>query len=103
MQGRGCMRGSELLCGTDMAHLLQVGQKLDAVVELDKEDYLVLSFPERPGVVGFAATSDFNLQAQRSFSLGQKLQATVMALPTESTGRLCLTWMHWVSVIPRFL
>lgn len=64
-----------------------MGQKLDAVVELDKEDYLVLSFPERAGVVGFAATSDLNLQAQRSFSLGQKLQATVVALPYESTGR----------------
>ena len=70
-----------------MARLLQVGQKLDAVVELDKEDYLVLSFPERAGVVGFAAASDLNLQAQRSFSLGQKLQATVVALPCESTGR----------------
>ena len=68
-----------------------MGQKLDAVVELDKEDYLVLSFPERAGVVGFAATSDLNLQAQRSFSLGQKLQATVMALPSERTGRHRLT------------
>lgn len=71
----------------EVACLLQVGQKLDAVVELDKEDYLVLSFPEQPGVVGFAATSDLNLTAQRSFSLGQKLQATVVVLPTESTGR----------------
>ena len=71
-----------------------MGQKLDAVVELDKEDYLVLSFPERPGVVGFAATSDLNLTAQRSFSLGQKLQATVVALPSESTGGHCLTRMH---------
>lgn len=65
---------------------LQVGQKLEAVVELDKDDYLVLSFPERVGVIGFAATSDLNLQGQRSFSLGQKLQATVVALPTDSTG-----------------
>ena len=79
---------------SDLACLLQVGQKLDAVVELDKEDYLVLSFPERQGVVGFAATSDLNLQAKRSFSLGQKLQATVVALPSESTGRHCLTWVH---------
>ena len=75
------------LSSLEVARLLQVGQKLDAVVELDKEDYLVLSFPERAGVVGFAATSDLNLQAQRSFSLGQKLQATVVALPSQSTGR----------------
>ena len=65
---------------------LQVGQKLEAVVELDKDDYLVLSFPERAGIVGFAATSDLNLQGQRSFSLGQKLQATVAALPAAGTG-----------------
>ena len=71
-----------------------MGQKLDAVVELHKEDYLVLSFPERAGVVGFAATSDLNLRAQRSFSLAQKLQATVVALPSESTGRHCLNCMH---------
>lgn len=66
-----------------------MGQKLEAVVELDKDDYLVLSFPERPGVVGFAASSDLNLrslQAARSFSVGQKLQATVVVLPTEATG-----------------
>ena len=58
-------------------------------MELSKDDYLVLSFPERPGVVGFAATSDLNLQslqAPRSFSLGQKLQATITALPADSTG-----------------
>lgn len=67
---------------------LQVGQKLEAVVELDKDDYLVLSFPERPGVVGSAATSDLNLQTQRSFSVGQKLQATVVALPSDSTGTI---------------
>lgn len=65
---------------------LQVGQKLEAVVELDKDDYLVLSFPEQAGVISFAATSDLNLQSQRSFSLGQKLQATVVALPAGSTG-----------------
>jgi hypothetical protein len=72
--------------------LLQIGQKLEAVVELTKDDYLVLSFPERPGVVGFAATSDLNLQslqAPRSFSLAQKLQATITALPTDSTGAHC--------------
>ena len=69
---------------------MQVGQKLEAVVELDKDDYLVLSFPERAGVIGFAATSDLNLQSQRTFSLGQKLQATVVALPTHSTGAASL-------------
>lgn len=66
-----------------------MGQKLEAVVELSKDDYLVMSFPERPGVVGFAAASDLNLQsveAPRSFSLGQKLQATISALPADNTG-----------------
>ena len=67
-----------------------MGQKLEAVVELDKDDYLVLSFPERAGVIGFAATSDLNLQSQRTFSLGQKLQATVVALPIDSTGAVSL-------------
>ena len=56
-------------------------------MELSKDDYLVLSFPERSGVVGFAATSDLqSLQAPRGFSLGQKLQATITTLPADSTG-----------------
>ena len=71
---------------------MQVGQKLEAVVELEKDDYLVMSFPEHAGVVAFAATSDLNLSAPRSFSVGQKLQATVVALPSDSTGTMASCW-----------
>jgi len=75
-----------------------MGQKLEAAVELDKDDYLVLSFPERPGVVGSAATSDLNLQTRRSFNVGQKLQATIVALPSDSTG--ALTFLQHRSYCP---
>ena len=80
---------------------LQVGEKLEAVVELDKDDYLVLSFPERPGVIGFAASSDLNLQSQRSFSLGQKLQATVVALPADSTGTVSSSYDTHFPCLPQ--
>ncbi len=62
---------------------------MDALVELSKDDYLVASLPEHGSALGFAALSDFNLRpddARRAFAPGQRLSATVAALPSEETG-----------------
>ena len=71
-----------------------------AVVELIKDDYLVLSLPKHDQALGFAAMSDFNVQnqeGQMAFSLGQQLQARVSSLPSRNTGdsllqRMALQW-----------
>ena len=60
-----------------------------AVVELVKDDYLVLSLPKHKHAIGFAATTDYNIQEQKSpapFQLGQQVQARVAALPGVRSG-----------------
>lgn len=60
-----------------------------AVVELVKDDYLVLSLPKHKHAIGFAATTDYNIQEQKSpaaFQLGQQMQARVAALPSICSG-----------------
>ena len=69
---------------------MQVSRELvTAVIELIKEDYLVLSLPKHNQALGFAAVNDFNLQNQEGrspFKLGQQVQARVTALPSAETG-----------------
>lgn len=69
---------------------MQVSKELvPAVVELVKDDYLVLSLPQHGQALGFAAAADFNLQHQEgrsAFTLGQQLQARITALPSAATG-----------------
>jgi rRNA biogenesis protein RRP5 len=69
---------------------VQVSRELvTAVVELVKDDYLVLSLPKHNQAVGFAAVTDFNLQNQEGrspFKLGQQVQARIAALPSAETG-----------------
>lgn len=69
---------------------MQVSRELvTAVVELVKDDYLVLSLPKHNQAVGFAAVTDFNLQNQEGrspFKLGQQVQARIAALPSAETG-----------------
>eukprot|EP00798_Chlamydomonas_sp_ICE-L_P000495 gene495-1901_t len=69
---------------------LKVGAKVEAVVEMVKESYLVLSLPEQGGVLAFAATTDYNTQnvehVLRKFSIGQKLEGTVQVHPNASSG-----------------
>ena len=60
-----------------------------AVVELVKDDYVVLSLPKYNQTLGFAAVTDYNLQNQEGrmgFALGQQLQARVSALPSKDTS-----------------
>ncbi|XP_062112321.1 rRNA biogenesis protein RRP5 isoform X2 [Humulus lupulus] len=72
---------------------LEVHQTVNAVVEIAKEDYLVLSIPEYNYALGYASKSDYNVQKfpHKQFLNGQSVVATVMALPSPSTaGRLLL-------------
>lgn len=60
-----------------------------AVVELVKDDYLVLSLPAHKHAFGFAAICDYNIQEQKSpapFQVGQQVQARVAALPSKQSG-----------------
>lgn len=72
---------------------LQPHQTVNAIVEIVKENYLVLSLPEYNYAIGYASVSDYNTQkfAQKQFLHGQSVIASVMALPSPSTvGRLLL-------------
>ena len=48
---------------------LQVGQRVEAVVQLVKASpgYVVLSLPGSGGALAFAATTDFNMQVRGMF------------------------------------
>ncbi|KAL2653093.1 hypothetical protein R1flu_021221 [Riccia fluitans] len=66
-----------------------VGQKVAAVVELVKEEYLVLSLPDYGNWIGFASTRDYNVRQEDShkeFKHGQRLSVSIQFLPDESTG-----------------
>nr|XP_015898902.2 rRNA biogenesis protein RRP5 isoform X1 [Ziziphus jujuba var. spinosa] len=72
---------------------LEVHQTVNAIVEVVKENYLVLSVPEYNYALGYASVSDYNTQKlkQKQFLNGQSVIATVMALPSPATsGRLLL-------------
>lgn len=72
---------------------LEVQQTVNAVVEIVKENYLVLSIPECNFDIGYASLTDYNTQKfpPRQYVNGQSVIATVMALPNPATaGRLLL-------------
>ncbi|KAK6244021.1 hypothetical protein QUC31_010430 [Theobroma cacao] len=72
---------------------LEVHQTVNAVVEIVKEHYLVLAIPEYNYAIGYASKADYNTQKfpQKQFVNGQRVIATVMALPSPTTsGRLLL-------------
>ncbi|KAE9590105.1 putative ribosomal protein S1 [Lupinus albus] len=72
---------------------LVLHQTVNAVVEIVKENYLVLSIPENNYTIGYASISDYNTQVlhRKQFQNGQSVIATVMALPSpESSERLLL-------------
>ncbi len=67
-----------------------MGAKVEAVVELVKDDYLVLSLPAQQQTIAFAATSDFNLGSRahnsRQFIPGQKILAVVVEQASPENG-----------------
>ncbi|XP_020589547.1 rRNA biogenesis protein RRP5 isoform X2 [Phalaenopsis equestris] len=72
---------------------LELHQTVNATVEIVKENYLVLSLPEHDYAVGYASAIDYNTQKipYKHFSNGQRMLATVEALPSaDSSGRLLL-------------
>ncbi|XP_016442839.2 rRNA biogenesis protein RRP5 [Nicotiana tabacum] len=72
---------------------LEVNQTVNAVVEIVKENYLVVSLPSYNNTLGYASRADYNTQnlPPKSFANGESVIATVMAIPPPSTsGRLLL-------------
>ncbi|XVF75995.1 hypothetical protein PTKIN_Ptkin13bG0232000 [Pterospermum kingtungense] len=72
---------------------LELHQRVNAVVEIVKEHYLVLAIPEYNYAIGYVSIADYNTQKfpQKQFVNGQRVTATVMALPSPATsGRLLL-------------
>lgn len=72
---------------------LELHQAVHASVEIVKENYLVLSLPEHDYAVGYASIIDYNTEKlpHKHFVYGQRVSATVEALPTtDSGGRLLL-------------
>lgn len=72
---------------------LELHQTVNAVIEIVKEDYLVLSLPEYDYSIGYASIVDYNTQKlpRKQYVNGQSITATIMALPSPSTaGRLLL-------------
>ncbi|KAH0904854.1 hypothetical protein HID58_044357 [Brassica napus] len=72
---------------------LEIHQRVSAVVEIVKEQYLILSIPEHNYSIGYAAVSDYNTQKLpvKQFSTGQSVVASVEALQNPLTsGRLLL-------------
>ncbi|CAN1306960.1 rRNA biogenesis protein RRP5 [Linum perenne] len=74
---------------------LEVNQKVNAVVEIVKENYMVLSLPEYNYAVGYASLSDYNSQRlpHKQILNGQSITASIVSLPSPSTtGRLLLVF-----------
>ncbi|KAL4591521.1 hypothetical protein LXL04_004489 [Taraxacum kok-saghyz] len=71
---------------------LEVNQTVNAVVEIVKENYLVLSIPDAKFAMGYASLSDYNTQGfqPKQFVSGQRVVASVMALPDSSTAERLL-------------
>ncbi|XP_078436680.1 RIBOSOMAL RNA PROCESSING 5 [Wolffia australiana] len=77
----------------DASSDLNLNQTVTGIVEIVKENYLVLSLPECEHAIGFASVIDYNTQKvhHSGFVHGQRIQASVAALPCPSTlGRLLL-------------
>ncbi|WOL03965.1 rRNA biogenesis protein RRP5 [Canna indica] len=70
---------------------LKLHQTVNAVVEIVKQNYLVLSVPEYSNAIGFASVTDYNIQKlpHKHFKNGESVVATVGEVPcSDSPGRL---------------
>ncbi|EFJ26457.1 hypothetical protein SELMODRAFT_451250 [Selaginella moellendorffii] len=73
--------------------VLQLHQRVEVVVELVKDEYLVLSLPKFENSIGFASTRDYNIRVLRPhdhYSPGQKFSATIYSFGSESVGERTL-------------
>ncbi|XP_073045795.1 rRNA biogenesis protein RRP5 [Primulina eburnea] len=72
---------------------LELNQIVNALVEVVKETYLVLSIPSHNFAIGYASITDYNNQKlpPKQYTNGQSVIATVVALSNPTTcGRLLL-------------
>lgn len=71
---------------------LELNQVVNALVEVVKETYLVLSIPSHNFAIGYASITDYNNQKlpAKQYTNGQSVTATVVALPNPTSGRLLL-------------
>ncbi|GFR41334.1 hypothetical protein Agub_g2019, partial [Astrephomene gubernaculifera] len=73
---------------------LKAGTSVEAVVEgIRPGEYLILSLPEHASLIAFAAATDYNTPrpelVPRSFTVGQRITATVAVLPPDApAGRI---------------
>ncbi|KAF6168945.1 hypothetical protein GIB67_038442 [Kingdonia uniflora] len=72
----------------DKSMILELHQTVNVVVEIVKENYLVLSLPDFNHAIGFASVTDYNTSKlpHKHFSHGQSAVATVVAVSDPSTG-----------------
>ncbi|KAF9954571.1 rRNA biogenesis protein rrp5 [Mortierella alpina] len=72
----------------ELAALQKSQESVEAVVELVKDDYLVLSIPQHKNMIAFAATRSFNNRRERfiSHKVGEKVKAVVAFAP-KSQGK----------------
>nr|GMD47877.1 rRNA biogenesis protein RRP5 isoform X1 [Ipomoea batatas] len=79
----------------------EVNKSVNAVVEIVKENYLVLSIPACNYALGYASLNDFNTQnlPVKQFVNGQSVIATIMALPDSSTGGRLLLLLKAISEV----
>ncbi|EPS59007.1 hypothetical protein M569_15804, partial [Genlisea aurea] len=72
---------------TNASMNVEVNQAVMAIVEIVKENYLVLSLPDHKSAIGYAMRFDYNTQnlPHKQFVHGQRVQATVLSLPSPST------------------
>lgn len=73
------------------ASLEEASEKVTAVVELVKDDYIVVSLPSRNNQIAFASTRDYNFRAVDPHQLyrpGQKVAGTICQKSLQSSGRV---------------
>lgn len=79
---------------------LKVNQMVNAIVEVVKENYLVLSLPDYSNCLAYASVTDYNTQKlpQMQFQNGQRVLATIMDLPSPLTAGKLLLLLKCISM-----
>ncbi|CAG8820181.1 8132_t:CDS:1, partial [Racocetra fulgida] len=59
------------------------GTAVDAIIELVKEDYIIVSLPEQWNAIAFAAAKSYNNRTQpfMRYSFGQKVKVQIVHVP----------------------
>ncbi|KAL5720281.1 hypothetical protein ACHQM5_012960 [Ranunculus cassubicifolius] len=85
----------------DLVLDLEVHQTVNAIIEIVKENYLVLSLPQFNHAIGYASIADYNTQKlpHRHLVNGQSVVATVGALPGPSSGGRLLLLLNSLSEV----